>query len=162
MPKLYLPNQLGFSSFLKKNVLDKTVEKLQSIGFDVMEPFAINYSKVPKIESNNTVQEWKDKNLVFTKEAGVDNFRMSEDAEVCAAILDGSHDCDSGTCIELGFIAALGKARIFALRTDIRGGEPGSPVNLQVVAAINRSGGKLCSSEEEWYAELEKEYQRLT
>lgn len=55
--------------------------------------------------------------------AGV--FRMCLEAvracDVVVAVLDGP-DCDSGTCVELGYAWALGK-RIVGLRTDSRASE---------------------------------------
>ena len=54
------------------------------------------------------------------------------------------------------------KPRIIALRCDFRGGEAGGPVNLQIMAAINRTNGVFCSTEESFYAALDEEHKRLT
>lgn len=59
------------------------------------------------------------------------------------AVLDGP-DADSGTAAELGYAAARGLV-VVGLRTDLRpgGDNEGVPVNLQLVAFIERSGGAV-------------------
>jgi nucleoside 2-deoxyribosyltransferase len=59
------------------------------------------------------------------------------------ALLDGD-DADSGTSAELGYAAARGLV-VVGLRTDLRpgGDNEGVPVNLQLVAFIEHTGGAV-------------------
>jgi nucleoside 2-deoxyribosyltransferase len=61
-------------------------------------------------------------------------------SDLLVAVLEGQEP-DSGTVVELGYAAALGK-RCFGLRSDLRqAGEEGVALNLQVESFIVTSGG---------------------
>ncbi len=80
---------------------------------------------------------------------GMYNFKSIDRADAVVACLDGP-DVDSGTAIEIGYAVAMGKL-VIGYRTDYRfvGEGRDMRVNLQVEAAIVRSGGKLCESLDE-------------
>lgn len=152
--KLYLVNQMGFSSFLYDRIISPVANELKMMGYEVFEPFAQARRLMPaRLHEDVSMRLHAEQNERFVREATEQNFGFVEVADVVAALLDGSHDCDSGSCVELGYAAAL-KRPIFAMRTDIRGGEPGCPVNGMIVGAIERSGGQYCASQEEFFSGL--------
>jgi nucleoside 2-deoxyribosyltransferase len=76
---------------------------------------------------------------------GARNMEAIAGAEILVANLDGQ-EVDSGTASEIGYAAGLGK-RCYGLRSDLRqSGESGVPVNLQVAAFIDQSGGTIAGS----------------
>jgi len=172
-PRLYLVNQLGFSPMLKKYVVDnQVIPKLQE-KWDVHEPFSKGAPLFPDLPPESESYAERVRLLSdFAEKVGDLNFDDCDKADCIAALLDGSHACDDGSAVELGYAAGLYtlrqklqpllRPRIIALRCDFRGGEPGSPVNLQIMAAIRKTDGEFCTTEEAFYEALDREYHRLT
>jgi nucleoside 2-deoxyribosyltransferase len=76
---------------------------------------------------------------------GEENARRIRACRWLVAYLEGQEP-DSGTVVELGYAAGLGKL-CFALRSDTRqAGEPGVRLNLQVEAIVVASGGAMYGS----------------
>src|SRR5690606_23805523 len=87
----------------------------------------------------------EDRHGAMALEIGRRNIAAIRSSRLLAANLDGQ-EVDSGTAAEIGYAAALG-IRCFGLRSDLRqAGEHGVPVNLQVAALVEHSGGRIAGS----------------
>ena len=120
-PKLYLANNIGFSSSQRPQ-LDAIEKELKRLGFDTFEPFRDNNQSGAPTHSSQVLA-------------------------ICDADLQGIRDCDGvfavlngeppdvGVAIEVGYAAALGK-KIILFRDDIRVSTDSDifPVNLMFCA----------------------------
>jgi len=78
----------------------------------------------------------------FALEVGRRNARAIRSSALLVAHLDGQEP-DSGTVVEVGYACGLG-IRSYGIRSDLRqAGEAGVPLNLQVAALIEDSGGTI-------------------
>jgi len=149
MPKIYVASPLGFSPE-NQYYLDKVKARLTSLGFEVLDPWAQDYSV--DFDKASLILNHYDRARAFDDVAakiGLMNEKMIREADALLAILDGMEP-DSGTCSELGFAAGLGKM-CFALRCDKRNcGDFGDlNLNLQLLHFIYSSNGKLFRAVEE-------------
>ena len=86
---------------------------------------------------------------------GLAHLIQVEGCDLLVAVLD-QEPPDNGTVCELAFASALGLP-VIGYRDDKRTcGEEGVPMNLMILAAIERSGGVLTTSLEELISEVEK------
>lgn len=101
---IYLANAYGFS-LQQKGLLNELVEKLQSLGLEVYEPFERNN------QIDRTAKGW----AYSIGQADVSDVR---NADGIFAVLNGCPP-DEGVVFELGLATAWGKA-IFLFRDDFR------------------------------------------
>jgi nucleoside 2-deoxyribosyltransferase len=143
--RIYLASPTGFSPE-HTPYRKKVVKKLASMGFDVIDPWSVDWRPdIAQARTNAAVFGVVAYRPVALK-IGALNARGIDDCNALVAILDGTEP-DSGTVAELGYAAGLGKA-CYGLRTDLRdvGDLPGLPINLQVQYFIEKSGGCLVRS----------------
>ena len=81
------------------------------------------------------------------------------------AILDGGHTVDDGVASEIGYYVGVKGGPIFALRSDLRGGENITvSVNPQILGYIQQSGGTLIEGTdaiERWFEEIRRRCERF-
>jgi nucleoside 2-deoxyribosyltransferase len=137
----YVASPLGFNEGSWHYYTQVYLPKLREV-VDVIDP----WRKLPE-EWSPAHNPWKDAKSEEERRAislrlGREN---AEDIESCTwlvAYLEGQEP-DSGTIVEVGYAAGLGKT-CFGLRSDTRqAGEQGVRLNLQVEAIIDRSGGTV-------------------
>lgn len=148
---IYLASPLGFSPELT-SYKEKIITHLTSNGHTVCDPWKESEAfvgEISEVHTATTVADQIARAAAVATKIGFINIEAIRSADIVLAILDGS-ECDSGTVAELGFSVGLGKPA-YGLRTDFRnvGELPGLPVNLQVMAFIEMSGGKMVRSIEE-------------
>lgn len=108
MPKLYIANGLGFSKLGRTYVLDKIVEAVKVMGFDIIEPFADNNEL--SLEISRTIES----ELEIAKR-DMDGVRQS-DGVLC---IISSPIPDEGSMIEVGAAMVLNKP-VFYFNDDFR------------------------------------------
>lgn len=137
--RLYLANQYGFSE-TGRLFLDKIILPPLEREYKVYEPF----------RDGGIIRDLKS-----FDEATKKNSYHLKNADILAAILDGSHAVDDGTASEIAEYAKLRKkGRIVALRTDIRRFDTLCSVNPQIDYYIDKKG-KFFTSIDSWFQELE-------
>ena len=102
---VYLANPYGFSKQQKEELLPKLVSKIESLGYEVWEPF----------ERNNQI-DFSNENWAF--EVGQADKRDVEKCDIIFAVVNGTPP-DEGVMIELGMAIALGK-KVYLFRDDFR------------------------------------------
>lgn len=148
--KIYLASPLGFSPETR-SYLHKVKQRLIEQGFSIFDPWEQNKcdNEIEAALANDSFKERVAQFKSIASSIGACNENGIIQADIVFAILDGP-EVDSGTASEIGFGSAQGK-KCFGLRTDLRdtGDFVGSPVNIQVLHFIERTGGKLFRSIEE-------------
>jgi len=136
--RCYVASPLGFTDAGRHYYREVYLPALAEV-VEVIDPWSLTHP-----------QQWIDAEREGTiaqlaAEVGRRNIDEIRSADVLAANLDGQ-EVDSGTASEIGFAAGVG-VPCFGLRTDLRqSGEAGVHVNLQVVAFIAASGGRVVGS----------------
>jgi len=136
--RCYIASPLGFSDAGRHYYEQVYLPALRRV-VDAVDPWALTHPDeiAAAQDAGRQAELWA--------EVGRRNIEAIRSCELLAAHLDGQ-EVDSGTASEVGFAAGIG-VRCFGLRTDLRqSGEPGIPVNLQVQAFIEASGGRVVSS----------------
>ena len=120
---IYLASPYGFADQWRLRLLPEFINKLESMGARVWEPFDRN-SNVDQSESG-----WANK-------VACSNFRDLRDADSLFAIVNGSPP-DEGVMVELGVAIALGKPT-FLFRDDFRKCTDSDeyPLNLMIFMGI--------------------------
>ncbi len=135
---LYLANPYGFSAQQRAGPLQQLVEKLESMGAEVWEPFARNN------QIDRTSPNWAYRN-------GQADLRDVREADGLFAVVN---DCppDEGVMVELGMAIAWEKP-VFLFRDDFRRctDSEGYPLNLMVFTGLPETGW-----ETSWYASIEE------
>jgi len=108
-PVVYLASPFGFSESHKRYVLPQIVQRLESLGLTVYEPFSTNAQNGLGPSSGNKM--W----ALEIAYADVDAVR---NADAIFAVLNGQPP-DEGVSVELGVAIALGKPT-FLFRDDFR------------------------------------------
>ena len=145
-PRCYVASPLGFTEAGRDWYARVYLPALAAV-VEPVDPWALTSAS----EVARAVQAGREAELY--REIGVRNSAALRTCTLLVALLDGQ-ELDSGTAAELGYGTALG-LRCFGLRTDLRQiGEPGVPVNLQVDAFVQESGGTIASSLEQLIALL--------
>lgn len=123
---VYLANAYGFS-LQQKGLLNELVEKLQSLGLEVYEPFERNN------QIDRTAKGW----AYSIGQADVSDVR---NADGIFAVLNGCPP-DEGVVFELGLATAWGKA-IFLFRDDFRNSTDCEdyPLNLMLFSGLPEVG----------------------
>lgn len=147
---IYLASPLGFAASTH-GFMDELTLALREV-IDVRNPwddqrFAEDFAHLATVDS---VTARADRLGEINTELGRANTESIDAADGLFAVLDGV-DVDSGTAAEIGYAFARGK-RVCGLRTDFRlaGDNHGSIVNLQVQYFIERSGGKVVTTIDEF------------
>ena len=104
--KVYLANPYGFSKQQRELLLPQIVSKIESLGYEVWEPF----------ERNNQIDFDSNKDWAF--DVGQKDKRDVEDCDIIFAIVNGTPP-DEGVMVELGMAIALGK-KVYLFRDDFR------------------------------------------
>ena len=117
--KIYLANPYGFSAQQKRLLLPEIVQKLQSQGHEVVEPFSVNH-----------------KESISSFEIANHNLNDLYDCDAIFAIVNGCPP-DEGVMIELGYAMAL-KKKIYLFRDDWRKCTDSNhyPLNLMIFANL--------------------------
>tara|TARA_Y100001968_G_C19433876_1_gene758551 strand:- start:2295 stop:2759 length:465 start_codon:yes stop_codon:yes gene_type:complete len=120
---LYLASSYGFSDQSKRKLLPEFVNKLESIGARVLEPFARNS------DIDISIPGWANK-------VACANYKDLKNADGFFAIVNGSPP-DEGVMVELGVAIALGKPT-FLFRDDFRKCSDSDeyPLNLMIFLGI--------------------------
>ncbi len=121
--KLYLASPYGFSREQKARLLPEIVEKLESLGAEVLEPFQKNNQK------DFTKPGW-------AYEIGQQDLNDVREADGIFAVINGTPP-DEGVMVELGFAIALNK-KIFLFRDDFRRCTDSEdyPLNLMIFSGL--------------------------
>lgn len=137
-PRCYVASPLGFTEAGREYYVDVYLPALATVVTPV-DPWALTGEhEIVEARAGGRQRE-------MALEMARRNAEAIRSSELLAAFLDGQEP-DSGTVVELGYAAALGK-RCFGLRSDLRqAGEDGVPLNLQVVAFAIESGGAIVST----------------
>lgn len=144
--RCYVASPLGFSEATRDWYRDVYLPALAEI-VEPVDPWALtNEAEVSAaIAAGRHLELWA--------EIGRRNIAAIDSCELLVAHLDGQ-EVDSGTASEVGYASARG-LRCHGLRTDLRqSGELGMPVNLQLVAFIEASGGAVHRSLDQLIAAL--------
>ncbi len=122
MMKIYLANAYGFSKQQKEKLLPEIVQKLESFGHEVWEPFKRN----EQVNFNDTGWAYK---------VGQQCRQDVIDCDAIFAIVNGIPD--EGVMIELGIAIAL-KKKIYLFRDDFRTFTDSDtyPLNLMVFCGL--------------------------
>ncbi len=120
---LYLASPYGFSNHWRLKLLPDFIDKLESIGARVWEPFVRN-SHV-----DSSIPGW-------AKKIACSNFMDLKDSDGLFAIVNGSPP-DEGVMVEVGIAIALGKPT-FLFRDDFRKCTDSDeyPLNLMIFSGI--------------------------
>lgn len=137
---VYLASPLGFYEEGRQYIRNVLLPKVKSLGnIEALDP----WEAVLKMPEKQIMGAPKSLSGSAALGYGMANFKMIDKAKAVLANLNGA-DPDSGTCIEIGYACDKGKL-VIGYRTDFRlsGDSADLHVNLQVEAAIKKSGGKV-------------------
>lgn len=138
LPICYVASPLGFTEGGRRYYYDVYLPALAAV-VDPVDPWAMTSAA----EVAQALRDGTERALWL--KIGARNAAAISESELLVAYLEGAEP-DSGTVVEVGYAAALGK-RCFGLRSDLRqAGEPGVALNLQVEAFIVQSGGTIVAS----------------
>ncbi len=138
--KVYLASPLGFTEEGRRYIKEVLIpEVLRLDGVEVIDP----WNALPSMDAKIIISFARGLEHEQTMRYGMENFKSIDAADAVLACLNGT-DVDSGTSVEIGYATKAGKL-VIGYRTDYRlGGESiGSGINLQVEAAIEKSGGRV-------------------
>ena len=138
--KVYLASPLGFTEEGRLYIRDRLLPALEKLkDIENLDPWQAVLGMDEKRIGDIALTLRYDDAMGY----GWHNFNLIDKADIVLACLNGP-DPDSGTCIEIGYACRAGKL-VVGYRTDTRiAGEcKDLLVNLQVEAAIEKSGGKI-------------------
>jgi nucleoside 2-deoxyribosyltransferase len=136
--RCYVASPLGFYEAGRQYYYDVLLPTLATV-VEPVDPWAITSAE--EIDAAREAGRLR----AMMLEAGRRNAQAIRSSELLVAWLDGQEP-DSGTVVELGYAAALGK-RCFGLRSDLRqAGEPEMALNLQVETFVIDSGGTIAAT----------------
>jgi len=122
---VYLANPYGFSKQQNEKLLPEIINKIESLGYEVWEPFR---------RTEQTALDFANKNWAY--DVGQADKSDVENCDIIFAIVNGTPP-DEGVMIELGIAIALGK-KIYLFRDDFRrctdSGE--YPLNLMIFCGL--------------------------
>ena len=120
---IYLASPYGFAAQWRLRLLPEFINKLESMGASVWEPFSRNS------DVDISISGWANK-------VASSNFRDLRDSDAIFAIVNGSPP-DEGVMVELGVAIALGKPT-FLFRDDFRKCTDSDeyPLNLMIFMGI--------------------------
>ncbi|WP_320670925.1 nucleoside 2-deoxyribosyltransferase [Patulibacter defluvii] len=134
-PRCYVASPLGFSEATRDWYRDVLLTALAEL-VEPVDPWALSdEAEFAAAAAAGRQREW-------ALEVGRRNAEAIRSCALLVAHLDGQEP-DSGTVAEVGYACGLGR-RCYGIRSDLRqAGEAGVPLNLQVVAFIEASGGAV-------------------
>jgi nucleoside 2-deoxyribosyltransferase len=138
--KVYLASPLGFTEEGRRYIKEVLIpEVLRLDGVEVIDP----WNALLSMDAEMIIRFARGLDHERAMRYGMENFKNIDAADAVLACLNGT-DVDSGTSVEIGYATKAGKL-VIGYRTDYRlGGESiDSGINLQVEAAIEKSGGKV-------------------
>lgn len=161
--KAYLANQFGFSE-TGRYILDNLIKpRIQKIGITILDPFEeckkeLNFEELLDcVTYNQKYDFWLD----FSKKVEPINSKLAHESDCLLAILDGGHQVDDGVASEIGYYVGTGIGPVFTLRSDFRCGENMAMIiNPQIFGYINKSGGCLENTMENWFYKIERWYKK--
>jgi nucleoside 2-deoxyribosyltransferase len=134
-PRCYVASPLGFSETTRSWYADVYLPALAEV-VEPVDPWSL--TSEAEVEAAHAAGHERE----IALEIGRRNIEAIRSSSLLIAQLDGQEP-DSGTVAELGYAAGLG-LRCFGIRSDWRqAGEPGVPLNLQVVSFVAASGGTI-------------------
>lgn len=134
-PRCYVASPMGFSEATRPWYRDVFLPALADV-VDPVDPWSLTSEEevVAAFSAGTHVDLWR--------AVGQRNIAAIDSCQLLVAQLDGQ-EVDAGTASEVGYAAAKGLT-CHGLRTDLRqAGELGMPVNLQLVAFVESSGGAV-------------------
>jgi nucleoside 2-deoxyribosyltransferase len=139
-PSCYVASPLGFNQgdwHYYRHIYLPALRKVVEVVDPWRAMLTWNPSDGPWTSTNN-----EDERRTISLRLGRQNASDIEGCQWLVAYLEGQEP-DSGTVVEVGYAAGLGK-KCFGLRSDTRmAGEPGVRLNLQVETIIVDSGGAV-------------------
>jgi nucleoside 2-deoxyribosyltransferase len=146
--RCYVASPLGFDEAGRYYYSEVLIPALRDVVAPI-DPWAmVDPADLKRARSAETLDE-------FWLKVGRENAKAIRSCPLLVAVLDGQEP-DSGTVVELGYAAGLGK-QCFGLRSDLRQcGEEGVTINLQVQTLITDSRGEIASSLERLVAMLRR------
>jgi nucleoside 2-deoxyribosyltransferase len=139
--RVYIAGPYGFTESGTKYLEGEVLPILLQAGFHPLNPWVDGAAILKPVVSRDdaSIEEVRS----ACSQVGSRNAEMIRHSSAVMALLDGL-ECDSGTCAEIGFAAALGLP-VVGLRTDSRsaGDVPEIPINLQVLYFLEVNGGTL-------------------
>jgi nucleoside 2-deoxyribosyltransferase len=137
-PRCYVASPLGFSETTRGWYAKELLPALAAL-VEPVDPWAL--STAEEFEAAAAAGRQR----AFALEVGRRNAEAIRSSALLVAHLDGQEP-DSGTVVEVGYACGLG-LRCYGVRSDLRqAGEAGMPLNLQVAALIEASGGTIAPS----------------
>ncbi|EHN11993.1 nucleoside 2-deoxyribosyltransferase [Patulibacter medicamentivorans] len=135
LPRCYVASPLGFSETTRDWYRDVLLASLAEVVTPV-DPWSLSSAdEFAAAAAAGRQRAW-------ALEVGRRNAQAIRSSALLVAHLDGQEP-DSGTVAEVGFACGLG-LRCYGIRSDLRqAGEEGVPLNLQVAAFIDGSGGTI-------------------
>lgn len=135
LPRCYVASPLGFSESTRDWYRDVLLASLAEVVTPV-DPWSLSGAdEFAAAAAAGRQRAW-------ALEVGRRNAQAIRSSALLVAHLDGQEP-DSGTVAEVGFACGLG-LRCYGIRSDLRqAGEEGVPLNLQVAAFIDGSGGTI-------------------
>jgi nucleoside 2-deoxyribosyltransferase len=135
LPRCYVASPLGFSESTRDWYRDVLLASLAEVVTPV-DPWSLSSAdEFAAAAAAGRQRAW-------ALEVGRRNAQAIRSSALLVAHLDGQEP-DSGTVAEVGFACGLG-LRCYGIRSDLRqAGEEGVPLNLQVAAFIDGSGGTI-------------------
>ena len=132
-PIIYLASPLGFSKSARRYVLPKIIERIESLGATVYEPFSTN--------EQNGLGPSSGKDL-WAMDIAYADVEAVRNADAIFACINGVPP-DEGVAVELGVAIALGKPT-FLFRDDFRKCADSNtfPCNLMLYAGLPKEGWK--------------------
>ena len=130
-PIIYLASPLGFSKSARRYVLPKIIERIESLGATVYEPFSTN--------EQNGLGPSSGKDL-WAMDIAYADVEAVRNADAIFACINGVPP-DEGVAVELGVAIALGKPT-FLFRDDFRKCADSNtfPCNLILYAGLPKEG----------------------
>lgn len=127
MPILYIANGIGFNAHARTHTLGVIVNVVESMGFEVIEPF----------RDNNELSLTRERNVESELKIAALDRKGVEQADGVLCVIS-SPIPDEGSMIEVGMAMALGKP-VFYMNDDFRFRPNGHtlPMNLMLFAHSN-------------------------
>ena len=152
---IFLASPLGFAESTRL-WMPALCERMRGLGFEPVNPWDASSDLEDELRRAETIADAvrrKAQLHVVSMCIAERNASLLRSCGGVLAVLDGV-DVDSGTASEIGYAFGLGDRVINGYRGDFRqsGENDGVRVNLQVEYWIEKSGGKIVSSLEEFEA----------
>jgi hypothetical protein len=154
--KAYFANAFGFYTDLKISELQRKKKEIEKLGVIVLEPFELceeflDTDILRRLEVNHSYREVQEFWDIFNRKSFLLNREKMDESDIMVA--DYSI-FDAGVFGETGdyFGRFKGNKRIYGLNTNVCPGENiACGINLMIDGYVQHSGGRMCTTEKEWY-----------